>query len=64
MFKIYETVFISFEPTNASGEIRQNNPNCRNIDKAEINFSNFQVLKVSHNKLHHEKTAEYAIHKI
>ena len=33
----------------------------KNINKAEINFSNFQALKVSHFKLHHEKNAEYCL---
>ena len=33
----------------------------KNINKAEINFSNFQALKVSHFKLHNEKNAEYCL---
>ena len=62
MFKMYEMVFINFEPTNSSGKIRQNNPNyVQKYKQAEINFSNFQALKVSHFKLHHEKNAEYCL---
>ena len=61
MFKMFEIIFVNFEPTNSSSEIRQKNPNYKNVDKAEINFSNFQALKISHIKLHHEKTAEYCL---